>query len=420
MKKKIFILSTALLTCSLAYGQNLQEEKVTYYYTQLPLQPLDESIKSYSVEITTPYLENLTEFKKEAYLQFQKDSANYPQAVAKAKSDHEALEASYERDVEIARENYKMEMEEYDKLSTFEKLAMEDHQKPQLKLPSKPVYREPAKPVYRDPDTREVILFDPEELENSYIDLHDFEKAEDADIQMHIKLHDFEYFDPTRLSKEVSEYSVQAQQTQKRTVYYYETKYRHPASIEINKDNKVLYNHQFEPADGYYLYSSEAVPNKFNLEKGSVENSFKDINDFINSEHAYKPIELTTEVGYVKNKKGEYDDLEKAKDLALSAYAASKDNPEVAAKELSEAVKIWNAALSESDIDDKKARIDNKVTPMLYFNLIVANMYLNNYDECKSNIDKLENLSLSFSERKRLDDLKLQYEDRKKRYEVNS
>ncbi|MEX2379434.1 MAG: hypothetical protein WD530_01725 [Vicingaceae bacterium] len=326
----------------------------------------------------------------------------------------------YERDVEMARENYKMEMEEYDKLSTFEKLAMEDHQKPKLNLPNKPIYKEPQKPVYDAPNTSGILMYDPAVLANTYITLHAYEKANDADIEILVNIKNFEYAEPQSVTKETSYYNTQTKRTEKGQETYYETKYRHPATVKVTKNGNVIHNQMVEPANEYKEYSSKSLPNKYNLEKASVENTMVTINNYINSEFGYAPIELTTKVGYVKNKKGEYDDLEKALSLATSAYNASKNDKEAAKADLSAAVKIWDTALRESDVDDKKARINEKVTTMLLFNLSVANMYLDNYDASQKNLNALNNLKLSFSEKNLSEEHKALLDDRRKRFEINN
>ncbi|MEX2379435.1 MAG: hypothetical protein WD530_01730 [Vicingaceae bacterium] len=91
--KNTFLLTAILLTNTL-FAQNIKENKVTYTYTQLPLQPLGESVKTYSVELTSPYLPNDKAIKERAYKDFQNDSINYPNTITKAEKDYEEAVAS--------------------------------------------------------------------------------------------------------------------------------------------------------------------------------------------------------------------------------------------------------------------------------------------------------------------------------------
>ena len=81
-----------------------------------------------------------------------------------------------------------------------------------------------------------------------------------------------------------------------------------------------------------------------------------------------------------------YDDLRAA---AFDAqFAAGKVTMDRAAAEESmrKATVVWNAALSEADFDDSKARIDRKVAGFLYLNLIQASIILDNLDQAEAQL----------------------------------
>ena len=81
-----------------------------------------------------------------------------------------------------------------------------------------------------------------------------------------------------------------------------------------------------------------------------------------------------------------YDDLRAA---AFDAqFAAGKVAMDRAAAEESmrKATVVWNAALSEADFDNSKARIDRKVAGYLFLNLIQASIILDNVDQAEAQL----------------------------------
>ena len=419
--KKSLILSIALLTSMLGFGQNLQETPASYEYIQLPLQPLDATVKTFSSEVKTQYLSSSDQIRNQARQDYTNDSLNHPNIVAEAKVRHEEALVKYEEELALAKEAYEMEKETYENLSALEKIAL-DAKPPKPRFPSKPVYRDPSLPVYREPNLRDVIIYDPKVLASSHLTLYGYDRVEaDGDIKISVDLHDFEWFEPTTIMKEQSYYNKTTQQTEKRQVRYYQIKYRHPATVTITKNGSILYNGVLEASNEFTELEVKDMPSRTNLEKASVISTLDKVGSFINSEYGFARITKSTKVGYVKNKKGEYDDLEEAKDFAVSGYQASvDDNDEAAKSDVEQAVKVWEKALNESDLEDRKARIDEKVTTMIHFNLLVAYMYLNNFDACQKTFDALDKLKLSYTEKQVVEDLKAQFDDIKKRHEINN
>ena len=63
--------------------------------------------------------------------------------------------------------------------------------------------------------------------------------------------------------------------------------------------------------------------------------------------------------------------------------------------ELEKAVELWNNALKESDVKNKKARVDAKVTAATHLNCAEAYMWLNNFEEAEKHINKIKVLDIS-------------------------
>jgi len=85
-----------------------------------------------------------------------------------------------------------------------------------------------------------------------------------------------------------------------------------------------------------------------------------------------------------KDKKHDYTDLNRASELARSGYSAGS----VGESDLWNAVEIWEAALAESDLNDKTARINRKVSVKLHESLGIAQLVLGDYTAAVNNMDK--------------------------------
>jgi pentatricopeptide repeat protein len=76
--------------------------------------------------------------------------------------------------------------------------------------------------------------------------------------------------------------------------------------------------------------------------------------------------------------------------------------------------------LKESDTEDKKARINQKVTLVTYYNLIDACIALNEFSKAESVLNKLAMESDKKKETNKIDEYKLYLKDIKDRWEINN
>ena len=70
---------------------------------------------------------------------------------------------------------------------------------------------------------------------------------------------------------------------------------------------------------------------------------------------------------------------------------------------LNEAINLWKTALLESEIDNKKARIDKDVTIALYYNLLEAYFVLRNTTEADTILQTMGRMDLSNRDKKDLE-----------------
>ena len=173
MKKNILLiaLSFALSTIN---AQNIQTVGVPFTQTLFPKKTLPANIKNYAVTVTTPYLKDDSTFRKIAEDKYQEDLKNYPNVIAEAKKKFNEIDmVNHNIKVEEAKERYKLESEQFNKMSTLERLALID-KKPVLQYPPKPVYYDPPVPRLESINVGDVIIYNPETLAKNYIKLSGF------------------------------------------------------------------------------------------------------------------------------------------------------------------------------------------------------------------------------------------------------
>jgi hypothetical protein len=396
------------------FSQNTKEELVTFIDNRLPSKPIS-TIKAYNFTVSTPYAENNNSLKEFAQKKYEDDLKNHPNVVAESERKYQEDLLKYDEEVIEARENFKLENEAWEKMTLVERMALKD-QKPTLKMPRKPMYYKPSEPRYVEPDVTRAITYDPKMLSTLYLKLHGFEKGDVNALVGKIKISNFEYLEPERKSREVSYYDKASQTTKKRVEYYYETSHRRPVEMTLEHNGTEVFSGLLEGSSDYTISESSGGPNLLALEKKSVEESLINANEFINNLYGYSPFEIKREVHYVKNKSGEYDDLEKAKDFAISGYTAFKytdKNPD-----LEKALEMWVKALGESDLEDKKARIDEKVTRILLINIVEAAITINDFKTADAQIKAYEKLDNNNSEKTRIGKIKAEYKDKLERFDA--
>jgi len=122
---------------------------------------------------------------------------------------------------------------------------------------------------------------------------------------------------------------------------------------------------------------------------------------------------------YVKAKKYKYDDFDFAYNTAIKAaniIKADSNSEDDCLKAYLPAIKNWEQALEESEIANKKARINKDVTCAAYYNLGNAFLLCKDYDKAIENFRKISEIDKNFSD---VDELMLFCEDLKKREEAN-
>ena len=374
-------------------AQKIQETTLQYEYVQQPLNPLN-GLASYHFTVVTPYPENHDLLLAKADKEFQERLAGYPAEVEEAKRMHAEREANYDEDVSLAQENFKLETEAFDNLNAIEKLALEEG-RPKLRMPSKPgPFRAPSEPTYTAPNTSTNIIFKTDVLADTYLKLEGFEKGTENALTGSVEMEAFDAGDTERKSSTKKVYNATSKQYVDQTTYTYETAVRRPTRLTLEFNGETIYNDIFEGTGEYSTTSTPTSPNMFQLEKDNVSDILKIINTYMNEQYGFVNVPAVLTVRAPKNK-GEFNDLEKAGKLAKRGINPMGSSDGKA--ELAEAIQIWKTALEESDVNDKKARINNKVTQSIYQNLIEAAIYKEDFINAQDNLILIGEMDLKNS-----------------------
>src|SRR6478609_7406224 len=211
-------------------------------------------------------------------------------------------------------------------------------------------------------------------------------------------------------NKDVKDQPIESEKDGKKTIvhqFWYEIRYSFPVKIRIANHAQTISELDFP---GFFTteYYADDRTSQNSLQKAfdsdyyfidklkykRVDELKYEVRRMLASEHGFGMADEFIDIGYVKDKKGEYADLTKAMSIMHEAfaYANGKQNyiGEFFTSRINEAVGIYDKALLESS-EEKKARIDPFVTGMIQYNLALANYGLNDLDKAAEWLTKIKN-----------------------------
>lgn len=141
-------------------------------------------------------------------------------------------------------------------------------------------------------------------------------------------------------------------------------------------------------------YKKEKTSFESKSNKENVKVSLKSARDFVNGALFFTYVPQEIMVHYVKSKDYGYSDLEEASAIAVEGFKGIKDNSQNkdAQAKLKQAISIWEKAMTESTPDDKKSRINKKVTLHVAENLGAAYLYLMEFEKAQKVVATALNL----------------------------
>ena len=416
LKHAAIVLATMSIT-SVVIAQNVKSEDVEFRHIKLPLSPLPASIKNYQSFIYASYeAEN------------QKKREQYENELNRIEAEYQREMQEYPARVKEAEDRYAAELAEYNKKSMAEKVLekqlLNENNKPVKRLPSTPYRRSVSQPQLKN-------SYDYPALASTYIQLDGYSNSDQDAVRIEVTLNGYEFTEPRQTTeiKKITTYTKGVSST--RDVPYYSTEfnYRHTMSVKVTNPNgtEIMYVSPKELND-YKTFKTPQSTTSSGVNRDQLLKTYEEkilqenlvfLNELVNDKLGFKRTPRKSAISYVKSRDDLYSDIFVAYNEAVSGLKLLIDDQESATAKLTKSVDYWNAALQESDMENKKARIDKEVTTMLYFNLLEVYFVLGKDAEMGKIIDALNLISLSKSDRRQKEAYEVEYMDLKKRVQAN-
>jgi hypothetical protein len=155
------------------------------------------------------------------------------------------------------------------------------------------------------------------------------------------------------------------------------------------------------------------------MEDKCLQENLKAINHMVNDRIGFERTDETFELYFVKSKNESHNDILDAYNAATLGFKMLATNEAQGKAELDKAITIWKKALEESDLENKKARIDKDVTIAIYVNLLEAYFALRNTKEADVILQTLGRMDLSNRDKKQVEAYQKAYLDLKLRMAAN-
>ena len=335
MRKYCYTFALLLLTLPMTLlAQKLDTKAITVKYKQLPLQPLDKEIKSYSTAIRSGYI--LFDDKERLERDYLKVLEGYSHDVS---GEGDVMIMVTFKGIDII--NYEEKHDTKDDKSTFN-------------YRYNVTYTFPAKlEVYRKNGER------------------------------------------------ILDYEMSAMS--------YERKANFGKNNEFATEAELLDGFKSQKGDFFHNLENQLAKEMLNQAKNELVTNF-----------AFPQRSQKIRIGYGKGKRIDYSDLEKARDLAYRGYSLMNQGRDGLA-EFQEAIDIWESALTEANLSDKKARINQKIARWMHYNCAMAYAMLDDYENSMKHVLETEIVKHQgvFAASFNSAELKTFVEDRQRRYEAN-
>jgi hypothetical protein len=368
MKCKAFLLFSIVFSF-FGWAQSITSEKVEYKLPIVSKFPIEPSNRTFKVKVTSPYTLKTDDIIAQSKLDYQAETKSFDKTVAASEVEFQKRLVAYDQDVVKAKEKYKLESEEYKKLSLLERLAMSDQgREPKLVLPTKPQYVKPTKAEYREPDLSNYIIVDNDVLA-SQISITGFSRDGNyIDVAVDIKRMNFQDTAGQTFANQPTKVIVKVNGVEKLNNSFFQ-EFKLLSTSPSNNLNKPL-------EEKYYLNKVIAQ-----------------INTFLDDNFGIRWINPSIKISTVKNK-GKYDDLEKATIyVTTNLRKLNPENAEMNAAAMTgmqKGIDIWKATLTKIDYKDKKADLNAKIATYIYYNLIRLNIGLRNKKEAEKYLNELQ------------------------------
>lgn len=374
MKRYLFFIMAVFTTVS--FGQNVDENRVTFNFVQLPTNPIADQYSTFNVIV------------ERKYEQANEDSlVAYQSQLEQASLEYEAQMAAWREQKKVVMRDY------YTKMSRWQKQV--NAGATTTPKPTDPII--PAAPVMREIPNPKLHSDITDDQVSNAISLAGYDKGEGgATVTIGIQpVSDISI----KMTSKKSETSVK---------YTYTANYKMPVEIKVEDPSQgvilqtivlnSMRNYTIGSYDSQYDFELWWLDNKdmfwSDLEKKARDGGLAEANTYVNNKCGFPVRSRSIYVYTVKRfKDHQYNDLTNAYTAAMQGYQmVGQDRDRSAAEgKINEAITIWKTMLKESNPNDRKARVNDKVTALLYANLAEAYIWLSDFN----NAEMYMNLALN-------------------------
>ena len=362
-----------MLIGGFTFGQNVQDQKVSFRYIQLPSNPIAKGISNFNL---------VTDLS--GYVKSNEDSMSVYQNKLSA---FEAEFATWLEDKKRVDKLYLMELAKWER-------AVNATVSPAVApvMPIKPPYADqPIKDEIKLPLLTEDVT---EAQTNGLINLEGYTKGEGGAV---VKLE--------ILGFQNASIAVKKTGTGAATKYKYTSSCKMPIKVTIEVPgvgvilsetiNDNLQTSLIKSYDNQYEHKVWLIDNYDTFwaqkQKAMLNSSLSAVNALINDKCGFPDRSISTEIYTVKKHKGhDYSDLIDAYINVKSGYDLLFKDAErkSAIAKIEDGIEIWEDALEENNPFDNKDRINKKVTALLYANLAEACMWTNDFESAENYLQK--------------------------------
>lgn len=398
---KYFFLLSGLVFGNYFFSQNIKDNKISINYIQLPKQKVDESISTFFTIYKDSYLEKNTQ--QLSIYQFKVDSAEAEQQI-KIKT-WETLKNTIKR-------NY------LDSLSVWKQNIAKGINRAK---PTEPIYPEYPESYFLFPPVLSKSLG--ELMSNKSIKIAGFREGNSG---VRIEIDNFG----------LDVLSIKGKYTNQGKSYLVTARYKMPIVIKTFIGGELLHQKQYHNKIANHVvfkgkteYDYEiwkmniGESNKdiwINLQRKLWNNTINNISSVLDSEIGYPKKRENTEVYIVKKFQDyNYEKLLSAYNYAESGYGqvGLDRNKSRAKAQLFKAINIWEEEIKESDLTNKKARINSKISGLISANLADAYFWTEDFEKSNFYINKAINQG-TLKSKNHCKKLKKDIPEFKKRYNI--
>ena len=398
---KYFFLLPALVFSNYFFSQNIKDNKISINYIQLPKQKVDESISTFFNIYKDSYLDKNNQ--QLTIYQFKVDSAEAEQQIKNK---------AWKTLKNTVKRNY------LDSLSVWKQNIAKGINRAK---PTEPIYPEYPESYFLFPPVLSKPLS--ELSSNKSIKIAGFSEGS---IGVRIEI--------DNLGLDVL--SIKGKYANQGKSYVVTARYKMPIVIKTFLSGQLLHQKQYHNKIANHVVFKGKTEYDYEIWKMNVGESNKDIwtnlqrklwntaitniSSVLDSEIGYPKKRENTEVYIVKKFQDyNYEKLLSAYNYAESGYekVGLDRNKSRAKTQLIKAINIWEEEMKESDLGNKKSRINSKISGLISANLADAYFWTEDFEKSNFYINKAINQG-NLKAKNHCKKLKKDIPDFKKRYNV--